>query len=238
MVVGSDPAGDDAQVAHLAHELVVGGLEHLGHERAVLGGQDFLLGGTFTLAPGAEPVHVGRAQPAGGDQVEQFLDSQVLARANAEHRHELARGDGVMGGFAQLVDRDRLAFEITHHHFFVGFDDLLDQHLIGFRRRQRAARRVLVVGLEHVDHAGKRGALANRHVERHALVAERFPDRFQVGPVVDVLGVHLGDRDEASQLEPPGLLEEPAGVHLDSRRTRDSQHHVFDGGEAHSERCR
>ena len=83
--LGRDPAAQDSQVAHLAHELVVSGLEHLGHQRALLGGQDLLLFRSVGLAvaPGAEPVHVGRAQTASGDQVEQFFDAQVLASADA-----------------------------------------------------------------------------------------------------------------------------------------------------------
>ena len=54
--VGRDPAAEDAEVAQLAHELVVGRLEDLGDERAVLGRQDLLLGGGLAVAAGAEAM--------------------------------------------------------------------------------------------------------------------------------------------------------------------------------------
>ena len=57
--VGGDPAAEDAQVAQLAHELVVDGLEDLGDQRAVLGGR-ISSSGAVAVAAGAEPVDVGR----------------------------------------------------------------------------------------------------------------------------------------------------------------------------------
>ena len=38
------PAAEDPQIAQLAHELIVDGLEDLGDQGAVLGGQDLFLG--------------------------------------------------------------------------------------------------------------------------------------------------------------------------------------------------
>ena len=96
---------------------------------------------------------------------------------------------------------------------------------------QRAFGGVFVVRLDHVDHAREGRALADRHVERHAQGAERLADRRQVGAVVDVLGIHLGDHDEPAQAEPAGLLKQPAGVDLDAGRSRDGHDHVFDGGQ-------
>ncbi len=174
-------------------------------------------------------MDVGRAQAAGGDQVEQLAEAEVLAGADAEHRHELSLGDRVVGGLAQLVRLDRLALEVTHHQVFVELDDLLDDHAIRLGGRQRARGRVFVVRLDHVDHARERRALADGHVERHAQGAEGLADRRQVGAVIDVLGVHLGDHDEPAQAQPARLLEQPARVDLDPRRSRDGHDHVFDG---------
>ena len=42
--VGGEPPAQDAQVAELAHELIVNRLEHLGDQRAFLRGQDLFLG--------------------------------------------------------------------------------------------------------------------------------------------------------------------------------------------------
>ena len=95
-------------------------------------------------------------RPQHGDQVEQLAEAEVLAGADAEHRHELALGDRVMGGLAQLVGLDRLALEVAHHQVLVELDDLLDDHAIGLGRRQRAVGRVFVVRLDHVDDARER----------------------------------------------------------------------------------
>ena len=82
--------------------------------------------------------------------------------------------------------------------------------------------------LDHVDHARKRRALPDRHVERHAKRAECLADGRQVGPIVDVIGVHLGDHDKPAQAEPARFLKQPAGVDLDPGRSRDGHDHVFD----------
>ena len=227
--VGGQLTGQDPQVAELTHELVVDGLEDLGDERAVLGGEDLLLRAVGLGRPRAEAMDVGRAQAAVGDQIEQLAQAKVLAGADAEHGHELPLSDRVVGGPAQLVGLDRLTLQVAHHQVLVELDDLLDDHAIRLGGSQRAAGRVLVVRLDHVDDAGEAGALADRHVERHALGAEGLADRRQVGAVIDVVGIHLGDHDEPTEPEPAGFLENAPRVDLDSRRSRDGDHHVLDG---------
>ena len=91
---------------------------------------------------------------------------------------------------------------------------------------------VFIVRLDHVDHARKGRALPHGHVERHAQSAECLADRRQVGPIIDVVGIHLGDHDEPAQAQPARLLKQPAGVDLDPGRARDGHHDVFDGGES------
>ena len=86
--------------------------------------------------------------------------------------------------------------------------------------------------LDHIDHARKGRALAHGHVERHAERAERLANGRQVGPIVDVVGIHLGDDDKPAQAEPARLLKQPAGVDLDPGRSRNGHHHVFDGRES------
>ena len=103
-------------------------------------------------------MDVGRAQAAVGDQVEQLAEAEVLAGADAEHRHELALGDRVVGGLAQLVGLDRLALEVAHHQVFVELDDLLDDHAIRLGGRQRAIGGVFVVRLDHVDRRPRRSS--------------------------------------------------------------------------------
>ncbi len=137
------PTAQDSQIAELAHELIVDGLEHLGDQRALLGGEDFLFGRVGCFAASAEAVDVGRGEPAVGDQVEQLFETQVLACADAEHGYELALGDRVVCCFSQLVGRDRFAFQVAHHQLFVELDDLLDDHAIGFGGGKRAERRGL-----------------------------------------------------------------------------------------------
>ena len=85
--------------------------------------------------------------------------------------------------------------------------------------------------LDHVDHARKRRALPHGYVERHAERAEGLADGRQVGPIVDVFGVHLGDHDEPAQAEPARFLKQPAGVDLDAGGSRHGHDHVFDGGQ-------
>ena len=89
----------------------------------------------------------------------------------------LPRGDGVVRGLAQLLNPDRLTLQVAHHELLVGLDDLLDHHLVGLGGRQRAARRVVIVLLDHVDDPRERRPLADRHVERHALEPEGLADR-------------------------------------------------------------
>ncbi len=101
-VVG-EPAAQDPQIAELAHELVVDGLEHLRDQGALLGWKDFFLGGVRGLAAGAEAVDVRRGEPAGRDQVEQLLETQVFAGANAQNGYELALSDRVVRRLSQLV---------------------------------------------------------------------------------------------------------------------------------------
>ena len=50
----------------------------------------------------------------------------------------LPAGDRPVGGVAELVGRDRLAFEVAAHQVLVGLDDLLDDHLVGLGRVHRA----------------------------------------------------------------------------------------------------
>ena len=63
--VGGDAAAQDAQVAELAHELVVDRLEHLGDQRAVLRREDLLLGAVGLGRARAEAVDVVGTQAAG-----------------------------------------------------------------------------------------------------------------------------------------------------------------------------
>ena len=85
--------------------------------------------------------------------------------------------------------------------------------------------------LDHVDHARKARALSDGHVERDAERAECLADGGQVGSVVDVVGVHLGDHDKPAQAEPARFLKQPAGIDLDPGRSRNGHHNVFDGGQ-------
>ena len=229
--VGRQPAAQDAQIAELTHELIVDCLEYLGDQRAVFGGQDLLFGSIGVATARAEAVDVGRAQAAGGDQVQQLAEAKVLAGTDAEHRHELALADPVVRGPAQFIGLDCLPLQVTHHQVFVELDDLLDDHAIRLGGRQRAASGVLIMRLDHVDHARKGRALPHWHVERHAEGAERFADRRQVGPIIDVIGIHLGDHDEPAQSEPARLLKQSASVDLDAGRPRHGHDHVFNGGQ-------
>ena len=136
--VGRQPPAQDAQVAELAHELIVDRLEDLGDQRALLRGQDLLFGRIGVAAAVPKRWMSAGAQAAGGDQVEQLAEAEVLAGAHAEHRHQLALGDRVVGGLPQLVRLDRLALEVAHHQVLVELDDLLDDHAICLGGRQRA----------------------------------------------------------------------------------------------------
>ena len=143
-VVGQ-PAAQDSQIAQLTHELVVDRLEDLRDQGALLGRKDFLFGAIGRFAARAEAVDIGGRETAGGDQVEQLLEAQFFARADAQDGHELALRDRVVRSPSELVRGDRFAFEVAHHQFFVELDDLLDDHAIGFRRVRRGRGR----GLHH-----------------------------------------------------------------------------------------
>lgn len=111
-------------------------------------------------------------EPTVGNQVEQLAQAQVFASADTEHRDEFSLGDRVVSRLAQLVGFDRLSFEVAHHEILVELHDLLDDHAIRFRRRQGTIGGVFVVRLDHVDDAREARALADRHIERHALRPE------------------------------------------------------------------
>ena len=176
-------------------------------------------------------MDVRRCKPAGRDQVEQFLEAEVLASTDAQDRDELALGDRVVCCLAKLVGTDRFAFEVAHHQLFIELDDLLDHHLIRLARRQRAFGRIFIVRLENIDDACERCPLPDRHVERHANGAERLANGRQIGSIVDVFGVHLGHDDEPAQAEPASLLKDAPGVDLDAGWAGDGHNHVFDRGE-------
>ncbi len=174
-----------------------------------------------------EPVNVLRVKSAADDQVEQLLDARIFLRADTQDGHEFAGGDRVVGGLAQLVRPDRLAFKVTHHQLFVGLDDLFDDDPIGFGRRQGTLGRVFVMLTDHVDDSLKRRALTDRHVKRHALGAEGFANRLQIGAVVDVFGIHLRDDEEPAEAKLFGLLVEPSGVDFQSGRPAHREHDVL-----------
>ena len=122
----------------------------------------------------AVAVDVGRGQAAIGEEVEQLLDADVLARREADDRDELALGDRAGAAASRSsAAGERLAFEVAVHQVVVGLDDLLDDHLVGLGRDASGSRR----GRPRAGSATsmmpeKRGPLADRHEERHALGAE------------------------------------------------------------------
>ena len=182
VVSGAMPAAEDAQVAELAHELVVDRLEDLGDQRAVLGGQDLLLGAVGLGRAGAEAVDVVGAQAAGGDQVEQLAEAEVLAGADAEHRHELALGDRVVRGLAQLVGLDRLA--------------LRGSASSGLRRARRSARRPS-------DRPRSAAAGSRRGLRRATGSRRSMPENVGPWPTGTLNGTHCVPNDLADRRRGP-----------------------------------
>ena len=118
----------DSEEAELAHEHVVGRLEHLGDQLAVL---ERLELDVVVLGPRAVAVDLRGSQAAVGQDVQQLLHPDVLAHREADDRNELAVGDGPGRGGLELGDGEFFAFEVAVHQVVVGLDDLLDDHLVG-----------------------------------------------------------------------------------------------------------
>ena len=211
------PAREDAEEAELAHEQVVGRLEDLGDQLAVLVRLEL---DVVVVVSRAVAVDVGRGQAAVGQDVEQLLEPDVLARRDADDRNELARGRSP-GAAASRSSADGEC------------PRLRGSGSSGRRRSRRSARRPS--GRPRRGASGsrrgrpragfitsmmpeKRGPLADRDVERHALGAEGLADRLEDAEVVDVVGVHLGQGDDPAELEPGGLVEDAPGVDLDAGR--------------------
>ncbi len=227
--VGGQASRKDSQIIDLAHERVVRDPEDLGHEGAVLGGSDFHLG--LAVSVGGESVDVVGREAAFGDEVQKLLNPDILPGGEANDRHDLRAGDGPAGGLTKLLGLDRLAFEVAGHEVVVGLDDLLDEHLVRFAGRQGAVRGDLRGRFQHIQDAREVRPLPHRHVERHADGAEGGPDGVQVGHVVDVVRVHLGDGDEPAQLQLARFLENPARVDLDAGGAGNGDQNVLNGGE-------
>ncbi len=95
----------------------------------------------------------------------------------------------------------------------------------------RAIGRDVLGRVKDVDDAGEGRPLADRHEERDAARAEGLADLAEDLDEVDVVGVHLGQGDQAAEPEPARLLDEPTGVDLDPGVGRDRHDHVLDGGQ-------
>ena len=191
--VAGDPARVDAEEAELAHEQVVGRLEDLGDQLAVL---ERARARRRRRSVRIDAVPVRRRPGVRLQSARRFSSSLTpmsFLDRDADDGHELAVGDGAGRGGLELGGGELLAFEVAVHQVVVGLDDLLDDHLVGLGRVHRAIGGDVFVRDERIDDAGEARALADRHVEGHALGAERLADPVEDSQEVDVVGVHLGD---------------------------------------------
>jgi hypothetical protein len=83
--------------------------------------------------------------------------------------------------------------------------------------------------VQDVDDAGEAGSSTDGHEEGNAAGAEGFADLAEDPKKVGVVGVHLGQRDQAAEAEASGLEVDPPGVDLDPRRRGDGQDDILDG---------
>ena len=77
-------------------------------------------------------------------------------------------------------------------------------------------RRRLPRELQRADDAFEFGAVTDRHVDEHALVAPEFADRLDQLGEFDVVAVHLVDDDHAADARLARLLEDAARVDFDA----------------------
>ena len=104
--------------------------------------------------------------------------------------------------------------------------DSIDRFAELRRIDQRAGR--ILRHIERADDALEIVPLADRHVEQHALRAEHFVDRIDEAREVDVVGVELGDAEDAAEPGVARFLPHAPRVHLDPRMGVDRDHRRFD----------
>ncbi len=98
---------------------------------------------------------------------------------------------------------------------------------LSFGRIDQRAGRVLGQ-VERADDALQIVPLADRHVEQRALRAEHFFDRIDEVREVDVVGIELGDAQDAAQARVARFLPHAARVHLDAGVGVDRDDRRFD----------
>ena len=245
LAVGRDGALVDAEQAELAAEGVVADLEDVGDDVlvGVGGGRDRFGRGAFALEKlrrgafgrvlafteeaGGDEVALGRIGQQAAHDVEQLGDAGAAAGRGEAHGDQVAFAQGLLKRVVELFGLEGFAlFEIERHEFFVHFDDLIDDAVVGVAHAGEG-RCGGVVGLEEaVDHAGAAGG---GQVDRQAFLAEAGGDAFHQGGKIHARCVDAID-DEHAALAGRGV-HGLAGDGFDAGRGVDDDDGGFDRGQ-------
>ena len=185
---------------------------------------------SVTVSPSLVAV---RATAVGGSEHcsstrEQLVDADAGLGRDADDRRERPLPNRLDAEPVELLLRRHLALEVLLHHRFVGLDDRLEHR---FADLGRIDQRTLGVArhVERADDALEVVPLPQRHVEQRAARAEHFADRVDQLREVDVVGVELGDAEDAAQAGVARFLPRAAGVDLDAGVGVDRDQRRVDG---------
>ena len=211
--VGPQRAGEDAHQRHPAHVGVGRRLHHLGDQRAVRIAGQRGRGRTVRAGRRREAV-LARAREPGDDELQQGVDAHAGQWRGAQHRVEVAAGDGGLQVGDQVGLHQLVTGEVAlHEHLVLALaDDALDQlgpEPVGLDLPRPPARRVGVEQGHQVAHRAVGGAVDQVHGE-HALPQQHLA---QPHGLLDVglRAVDLGEHHRARHADRRALLPERGG---------------------------
>ena len=223
-LLGRDLAGQDAEEAQVADELVRQRLENLGDALGRVAGLNLNLD---RLVAGALRALVlvclkGRGEVL-SDRLEQLghADVLVLLGGGAEDGDHSSVRERLGQSLRQFLGRNVALKKVFFHQGIVAFDDGVDELRASGRQIDRTPGRLFGGRIENADHAAERGPDSDRSVEEHAGLAENFADVLQKFFKVNVVVVEAVDDHSSGDAALARLGEHAAGVDLNAGRGRD-----------------
>src|SRR5262249_44853041 len=155
--------------------------------------------------------------------VKQFAQAHARFGRAANDGNQRALRNGLDNQSGKLISRGFFALEILHHQLFIDFDNRLDEGRVKFGGIDQGALG-LAWALQRADDAIESLAVAQRHIEEDALVAERVANPFDERGKIDVVLVHLIDDDDPADTRFLRLFEDAAGVDFNPAVSVDYDH--------------